>query len=56
MKKGRKQRQVPYDITCMWSPNYDINELIHETETDSQIQRSSDYQWGEGGGRGETED
>ena len=56
MKKVRKQRQVPYDITCMWNPKYDINELICETETDSQIQRSHDHQWGERGGRGKTED
>ena len=27
---------IPYDITCMWNLKYDINELIHKTETDSQ--------------------
>ena len=30
------QKEIPYDITYMWNLKYDINELIHETETDSQ--------------------
>ena len=34
------QKEIPYDITYMWNLKYDINELIYETETDSQIQRS----------------
>ena len=28
--------QIPYDITYMWNLKYDTNELIYETETDSQ--------------------
>ena len=30
------ESQIPYDITYMWNLKYDINELIYETETDSQ--------------------
>ena len=30
------QRQIPYDITYMWSLKYDTNELIYETKTESQ--------------------
>ena len=30
------QKEIPYDITYMWNLKYDINELIYETETDSQ--------------------
>jgi len=32
----------------MWNLNYDTNELIYETETDSQTQREQiyGYQWG----------
>ena len=33
--KSEGERQIPYDITYMWNLKYDINELIHETETDS---------------------
>ena len=32
-----RERQIPYDITSMWDLEYDTNELIYETETDSQI-------------------
>ena len=28
--------QTPYDTTYMWNLKYDTNELIYETETDSQ--------------------
>ena len=28
-------KQIPYDITYMWNLKYNINELIHETETES---------------------
>ena len=31
-----RQRQISYDITYMWNLKYDTNELIYETETDSQ--------------------
>ena len=33
-KKG-KERHMSCDITSMWNPKYDANELICETETDS---------------------
>ena len=48
------QREIPYVIYHLsnWNLKYDQNELIHETETDPQIQRTSGYQWGEGGWRG----
>ena len=29
------ERQIPYDITYMWNPENDANELIYKTETDS---------------------
>ena len=33
---SKLERQIPYDITCMWNLKYDTNEFICETETDSQ--------------------
>ena len=35
--KSDRERQIPYDITCMWNVKYGTNDLIYETETDSQI-------------------
>ena len=36
------QRQIPYDITYMWSlKNNNTNELMYKTEIDSQTQRMS---------------
>ena len=35
-RKSDRERQKPYDITYMWNLKYDTNELIYETETDSQ--------------------
>ena len=32
---------MPYDITYMWNLKYDTNELIYETETDSQTLRTA---------------
>ena len=32
------QRQISYDITCMWNLKYDTSELIYKTETDSQTE------------------
>ena len=32
---------MPYDISYMWNLKYDTNELIHETETDSQTQKTN---------------
>ena len=34
--KSEREKQIPYDITYMWNLKYDANELICETETDSQ--------------------
>ena len=34
--RNRWERQLPYDITYMWNLNYDTNELIYKSETDSQ--------------------
>ena len=34
--KSEKERQIPYDITYIWNPKYNTNELIYKTETDSQ--------------------
>ena len=33
LSQSDKERQIPYDITYMWNPKY---ELIYKTETDSQ--------------------
>ena len=38
--KSERERQIPYDITYMWNLKYDTNELIYETETDSQTQKT----------------
>ena len=34
--KSDRESQIPYDINNMWNLKYDTNELIQETETDSQ--------------------
>ena len=34
--KSERERQIPHDITYMCNLKYDTNELIYETETDSQ--------------------
>ena len=44
-------RQTPYDITYTWNLKYDTKELICETETDSQTQRT-DLWLPRGGGWG----
>ena len=31
--KSERERQIPYDITYMWSLKYDTNEHIYETKT-----------------------
>ena len=36
LSKSDRERQMPYDITYMWNLKYNTNELIYETETDSQ--------------------
>ena len=32
------ERQIPYDITYVWNLQYDRNDLIYETETESDIE------------------
>ena len=39
--KSERERQIPYDITYMWDLKYDTNELIYNTEPDSQTQRTN---------------
>ena len=36
LSQTERERQILYDITYMWNLKYDTNELIDETETDSQ--------------------
>ena len=38
--KSEREREIPYDIIYMWNRKYDTNELIYETETDSQTQKT----------------
>ena len=45
---SERERQIPYEITCMWSLNYDTNKLIYERKTGSQTQRT-DLWYQEGG-------
>ena len=37
---SERERQTPYAITYMWNLKYDTDQLICETETDSQMQRT----------------
>ena len=39
--KSDRERQISYDITYMWNLIKNTNELIHKTETDSQILKSN---------------
>ena len=34
--KSERERQIPYDITCVWNLKYGTDEPIYKTETDSQ--------------------
>ena len=34
--KSERERQIPYDIACMWNLKYDTNELIYKTKIDSE--------------------
>ena len=36
VNKSDRKRQISINLTYMWSLKHDTNELIHETETDSQ--------------------
>ena len=35
-----QKKQIPYDITYMWNLKFDTDELICETEIDSQTQKT----------------
>ena len=51
LSESKSERQIPYDISYMWNLKYDTNELIYETETDSQTLKTN--LWlpkGKGGG------
>ena len=37
------QKDKYHDITHMWNLNYDTDELIYETKTDSQTQRTDSW-------------
>ena len=41
--KSDRERQIPYDITCMWNLKYYTNELIYETETRLQMQKKNSW-------------
>ena len=36
LSKSERERQIPYDIIYMWNLKYDTNELIYETETQTE--------------------
>ena len=36
LSKSERERQMPCDITYMWNLKYYTNELIYETERDTQ--------------------
>ena len=43
LSKSERERQVPYGITYRWNLKYDAQELIYETERDSQTQRTDSW-------------
>jgi len=47
VKSGR-EKQIAYGITYTWNLKYDTNELIYETETDSQTENRLMVAKGEG--------
>ena len=40
LSKSEREKQIPYNITCVQNLKYDTNEFIYETEADSQTQRT----------------
>ena len=38
--KSKRVRKIPYVITYMWNLQYDINEPMYKTETDSPTWRT----------------
>ena len=51
--KSEREKQIPYDITYMWNLKCNTNELIYETETDSNREQTCGCQGGGGWGRDE---
>ena len=51
-KRSKSERKIPYNITYMWNLRYDMNELIYNTETDSQREQTCGCQRGKGMGQG----
>ena len=43
-----RKREILYDVTYMWNLKYNANELIYETETDSDIEKRLVVAKGEG--------
>ena len=37
--KSGRERQISHDVTHLWNLKYDTNELIYETEADSETQK-----------------
>ena len=52
LSQARKRRQVPYGITCMWSPQYDPNAPAYTTETESWTENRLRVPEGGGWGKG----
>lgn len=50
--KSERERQIPYDASYMWNLKDGINELIYETEADSDPENRLVLAKGEGGGGG----
>ena len=36
LSQSERERQIPYDTTCIWNLKCNSNELIYETEADPQ--------------------
>ena len=53
---NQKERQIPYDIIYMWNLKNDTNELLNETETDSQREHTCGCHRGKVVGQGEIGD
>ena len=39
--KPERERQIPYDAAYMWHIEYDTDEVLCETETDPQIEKTN---------------
>ena len=47
---SEREKQIPYDITYMWTLKYDTNEPIYKTETDRESRLVVANVEGSGGG------